>query len=268
MFPKSLSCFQTLRGLGDEEDRCGVGIGRNRTYSRIGQCAETINTHRHTYLIWDCDITVTEKGRNPVLPVICLQLLSPQAPYFMAFLPWFSLGGLPGPRPGRQACSTDRQAADTWFPLSALLWFQELLAKGSGGAVGCGEPRANSRTAERRELPTNRRYVPDEACALSLALFWGGAGEGAAKCSLSVGAGEKSGGGHRGLAISGRGQRALSGFEIPTEDPGLDPQTHIFWLFFFFKLTFIQHFLSALHHLHNSPMKLVLFLAGHSSSHL
>ncbi|KAI5218722.1 Soluble Scavenger Receptor Cysteine-Rich Domain-Containing Protein Ssc5D [Manis pentadactyla] len=37
---------------------------------------------------------------------------------------------------------------------------RELLARGSGGAVGCGEPRANSWTAEQRELPTNRRYVP------------------------------------------------------------------------------------------------------------
>lgn len=34
---------------------------------------------------------------------------------------------------------------------------RELLARGSGGAVGCGEPKANSRTAEQSELPTNRR---------------------------------------------------------------------------------------------------------------
>ncbi|XP_004673572.2 PREDICTED: tight junction-associated protein 1 isoform X2 [Condylura cristata] len=33
----------------------------------------------------------------------------------------------------------------------------ELLAGGSGGAVGCREPRANSRTAEPRDLPTLRR---------------------------------------------------------------------------------------------------------------
>lgn len=69
---------------------------------------------------------------------------------------------------------TDRQAADTWFPLSSLLWFQELLARGSGGAVGCGEPRADSRTAEQRELPTDGRYVPGEACTPHWVPSWGG----------------------------------------------------------------------------------------------
>lgn len=34
---------------------------------------------------------------------------------------------------------------------------RDLLARGSGGAVGCGEPRADCRTAEQSKLPTHRR---------------------------------------------------------------------------------------------------------------
>lgn len=65
----------------------------------------------------------------------------------------------------------DRQAADTGFPLSSRLWFQELLARGSRGAVGCGEQKANSRRAEQREPPASRRYVPARPVFPTL-FFW------------------------------------------------------------------------------------------------
>lgn len=65
----------------------------------------------------------------------------------------------------------DRQAADTGFPLSPLLWFQELLARGSRGAVGCGEPKADSRRAEQRAA-SEQTVCPDEACILYFVLFW------------------------------------------------------------------------------------------------
>nr|XP_020012801.1 tight junction-associated protein 1 isoform X1 [Castor canadensis]XP_020012803.1 tight junction-associated protein 1 isoform X1 [Castor canadensis] len=50
----------------------------------------------------------------------------------------------------------------------------ELLARGSGGAVGCREPRANFRTVGQRKLLTNRRYVFDEACVSLLGSLLGG----------------------------------------------------------------------------------------------
>lgn len=99
--------------------------------------------------------------------------------------------GLPSPGLGRLAEGTSRPAADTWFPLSSLLWFQELLASGSGGAVGCGEPRANSGTAEQTELPTVRRYVPARPAPPLGPLPERLAGQGAGRWPLVVGAGEK-----------------------------------------------------------------------------
>lgn len=97
----------------------------------------------------------------PVLSYFYLFPLRPPVPWLSCLiLPGRRRGELPGPGLGRLACGTDRETADIWSPLSSLLRFQDLLARGSGGAVGCGGLRANSRTAEQSELPTNRRYVP------------------------------------------------------------------------------------------------------------
>lgn len=115
----------------------------------------------------------------------------PEIPCSMAFLPispWGTFHFLDWV--GWPVALTDPQLT-TWFPLSSLLWFQELLARGSGGALGCGEPRANSRTAEQRELPTVRWYVPVRPAPRLGSLPERLAGEGAGRWPLLVGADEK-----------------------------------------------------------------------------
>lgn len=136
-------------------------------------------------------------------------------------------GGLPSPGLGRPAEGTDRPAADTWFPLSFLLRFQELLARGSGGATGCGEPRANCGTAEQRELPTVRRYVPGGPAPLLGPLPERLVGQGAGRWPLVVGAGEK-----RVVEAREAWPSGLSSWEDPPEVPGLGEhlQTLTFWL--------------------------------------
>ncbi|GAB1301112.1 Tight junction-associated protein 1 [Apodemus speciosus] len=46
---------------------------------------------------------------------------------------------------------------ESWLPGDKTLTPQELLARGGRGAVGCGERKAGSRSARRRELPASRR---------------------------------------------------------------------------------------------------------------
>lgn len=57
--------------------------------------------------------------------------------------------------------------------------------------MGCGEPRANSGTAEQTELPTVRRYVPARPAPPVGPLPERLAGQGAGRWPLVVGAGEK-----------------------------------------------------------------------------
>lgn len=143
----------------------------------------------------------------------------PEIPCSMAFLPispWGTFHFLDWV--GWPVALTDPQLT-TWFPLSSLLWFQELSARGSGGAVGCGEPRANSRTAEQRELPTVRWYVPVRPAPRLGSLPERLAGEGQA-------------GGPFWWGLMKREWWRPGRLGVPHVEPGLreHPQTLTFWL--------------------------------------
>lgn len=100
--------------------------------------------------------------------------------------------------------------------------------------MGCGEPRANSGTAEQTELPTARRYVPARPAPHLGPLPERLAGQGAGRWPLVVGAGEKR-------VVEAREALAFRTLKLgdtpppPAEEPGLGEhlQTLTFWILVF-----------------------------------